>query len=91
MIRTIRNVKGLRTPIVRIPYALFFALLKIYALFSSKPPFTADQLTALTAGDEFHGVDIEKVFGFAPTPFRKAIEETFSHPIYAGIALESPH
>jgi nucleoside-diphosphate-sugar epimerase len=91
MIRTIRDVRGLRTPIVRIPYGLFFALLKIYALFSSKPPFTADQLTALTAGDEFQGVDIEKVFGFAPTPFRKAIEETFRHPIYGAIALESPH
>ena len=91
MIRTIRNVKGLRTPIVRIPYALFATLLRIYAAFSSKPPFTADQLKALTAGDEFHGVDIEKVFGFAPTPFRKAIEETFTHPIYSDIALESPH
>jgi len=91
MIRTIRDVKGLRTPIVRIPYTLFSSLLRIYAIFSSKPPFTADQLTALTAGDEFRGVDIQAVFGFAPTPFRKAIEETFRHPVYSDIALESPH
>jgi nucleoside-diphosphate-sugar epimerase len=91
MIRIIRDVKGLRTPIVRIPYGVFSALLRIYALFSRKPPFTTAQLKALTAGDEFQGVDIEAVFGFAPTPFRRAVEETFGHPVYSSIALESPH
>jgi hypothetical protein len=84
-------VRRLHTPIVRIPYGLFSALLKIYALFSRKPPFTADQLKALTAGDDFEGVDIQAVFGFPPTPFRKAVEETFGHPVYSRIALESPH
>lgn len=91
MIRTIRDVKRLRTPIVRIPYGLFALLLRVYALFSSKPPFTADQLKALTAGDEFQGVDLQQVFGFRPTPFRQAVEETFGHPQYSRIALESPH
>jgi uncharacterized protein YbjT (DUF2867 family) len=91
MIRAIRDVKGLRTPIVRIPYWLFWVLLKIYALFSSKPPFTADQLKALTAGDAFTGVDIEATFGFKPTPFREALRETFTHPVYSAIALDSPH
>ena len=91
MIRAIRDVKGLKTPIVRIPYWLFWVLLKTYALFSSKPPFTADQLKALTAGDAFTGVDIEATFGFRPTPFREALRETFSHPVYSAIALESPH
>ena len=91
MIRAIRDVKGLRTPVVRIPYRLFWVLLKTYALFSSKPPFTADQLKALTAGDAFTGVDIEATFGFRPTPFREALRETFTHPVYSAIALESPH
>ena len=91
MIRTIRDVKGLHTPIVRIPYGLFAALLRTYALFSRKPPFTAAQLKALVAGDDFTGVDIERVFGFAPTPFRQAIEETYGHPIYSKVVLESPH
>ncbi|MBN9122015.1 MAG: DUF1553 domain-containing protein, partial [Planctomycetes bacterium] len=49
IIRTIKRAKGLRTPVVHIPYWLFKALLKIYALFSRKPPFTAAQLDALTA------------------------------------------
>jgi nucleoside-diphosphate-sugar epimerase len=91
MIRAIRDAKGLNTPIVRIPYSLFWLLLKTYALFSRKPPFTADQLKALTAGDAFTGVDIEATFGFRPTPFREALRETFTHPVYSSIALESPH
>jgi nucleoside-diphosphate-sugar epimerase len=91
MIRAIRDVKGLKTPIVRIPYWLFHALLKVYALFSEKPPFTTKQLKALTAGDEFTGVDMEATFGFRPTPFSEALRETFNHPVYSQVALESPH
>jgi uncharacterized protein YbjT (DUF2867 family) len=91
MIRAIREAKGLKTPIVRIPYGLFDALLRLYALFSAKPPFTADQLKALTAGDHFSGVDMEATFGFRPTPFREALRETFGHPVYSRVALASPH
>jgi nucleoside-diphosphate-sugar epimerase len=88
IIRAIRDVKGLRTPIVRIPYGLFDALLRFYALFSNKPPFTSSQLKALTAGDDFTGVDIEKTFGFRPTPFAEGIRETFCHPVYSKHAVE---
>lgn len=88
MIRAIRDVKGLRTPIVRIPYGLFDALLRLYALFSDKPPFTSDQLKALTAGDDFSGVDIEKTFGFKPTPFAEGIRETFCHPVYSKYVVQ---
>jgi nucleoside-diphosphate-sugar epimerase len=55
MIKLIKSVKRLKTPLIKIPYTLFYALLKIYAVFSKKPPFTADQLKALTAGDYFKG------------------------------------
>lgn len=88
MIREIRRVKNLRTPIVRIPYGLFDFLLKTYAVFSDNPPFTSDQLKALTAGDEFTGVDIRETFGFEPTPFSKGIEETFCHPVYSKYTVE---
>ena len=88
IIRAIRRVKGLRTPIVRIPYGLFSALLRLYALFSDRPPFTASQLKALAAGDDFRGVDIERTFGFAPTPFAQGIAETFCHPVYSKHAVE---
>ena len=88
IIRAIRDVKGLRTPIARIPYGLFDALLRLYALFSDKPPFTSSQLKALTAGDDFSGVDIEQTFGFKPTPFAEGVRETFCHPVYSKYVVE---
>jgi hypothetical protein len=57
--------------------------LRAFALVSDKPPFTSDQLKALTAGDDFSGVDIAQTFGFAPTPFREGIRETFCHPQFS--------
>jgi nucleoside-diphosphate-sugar epimerase len=83
IIREIRHAKGLKTPIVKLPYRVFDALLKAYALFADKPPFTSDQLKALTAGDDFSGVDIAQTFGFSPTPFREGIRETFCHPVFS--------
>lgn len=88
IIRAIREVKRLRTPIIRIPYRMFELLLRAYALFSDKPPFTADQLKALTAGDDFTGVDIRQTFGFDPTPFKEGIRETFCHPVYSKYVVE---
>lgn len=88
IIRTIKRAKGLHTLIVHIPYGLFRALLRLYALFSNRPPFTADQLKALTAGDEFHGVDTYKEFGVRQTPFEEAIRESYCDPRYGHILLK---
>jgi len=87
IIRTIKRVKGLHTWIVHIPYGVFRFLLKLYALFSRKPPFTADQLKALTAGDDFSGVDTQAVFGVKQTPFEDAIRESYRDPRYSHIVL----
>ena len=87
IIKTIRKVKGLRTPLVPIPYRLFHVLLRVYALFSKNPPFTAAQLEALTAGDHFTGVDMEATFDVKPTPFDDAIRETLCHTKYSNIVL----
>ena len=83
IIRTIRDTIHARTLIIHIPYGLFWALLKIYALFDKDPPFTADQLKALIAGDEFEVIPWWDIFKVEPTPFKKAIEETFCDPIYS--------
>ena len=88
MIRLIRKVKGLRTWIVPIPFALFRGLLKTYALFSRQPPFTADQLEALAAGDDFQGVETDAAFGFRQTPFEAAIRESYCHPRYSRVLVE---
>jgi len=88
VIRLIKQVKGLRTRIVHIPFWLFRALLKAYAMFSAKPPFTADQLEALAAGDDFSGVDTEAVFGFRQTPFEDAVRESYCDPRYSHVLVQ---
>ncbi len=88
IIRAIRRVKGLKTPIVRIPTALFSSLLQVYGLFTKQPPFTAAQLRALTAGDDFSGVDIRATFGFQPTSLEDGLSETFTHPVYSRYSVE---
>jgi len=88
IIRTIKRAKGLRTRIVHIPMGFFAFLLRVYAIFSGKPPFTADQLKALSAGDDFSGVDTEAVFGVRQTPFEDAIRESYTDPRYAHIVLK---
>lgn len=87
IIKEIKKTKKLSTWIVNIPYYLFYYLLKIYALFDKKPPFTADQLKALTAGDFFTGVDTEAVFNVKQSLFSEAINETFNHPSYSQIRI----
>ncbi|MCC7634083.1 NAD-dependent epimerase/dehydratase family protein [Stenotrophomonas rhizophila] len=88
IIRTIKRVKNLRTLIVHIPIGFFAFLLRTYSLFSNKPPFTADQLKALSAGDDFKGVDTEAVFGVRQTPFEAAIRESYTDPRYSHIVLQ---
>ena len=46
------------------------------AVLSDSPPFTADQLDALTAGDDFEGVDIGATYCFEPTSFQLGLNET---------------
>lgn len=88
IIRTIKRVKNLRTLIVHIPISFFALLLRTYSLFSKKPPFTADQLRALSAGDDFKGVDTLAVFGVRQTPFEDAIRESYTDPRYSHIVLQ---
>jgi nucleoside-diphosphate-sugar epimerase len=88
IIRTIKRVKQLRTLIVHIPIGWFAFLLRSYAVFSRKPPFTADQLKALAAGDDFRGIDTKAVFGVAQTPFERAIRESYCDPQYGPIVLK---
>ena len=88
IIRAIRDTVHARTMIIHIPYWLFWTLLKIYAVFDKDPPFTADQLKALLAGDEFEVIPWWDIFDVTPTPFKQAIEETFTDPTYSRLTLK---
>jgi nucleoside-diphosphate-sugar epimerase len=88
IIRTIKKVKRLKTPIINIPYRLFYLLMKVYALFSSNPPFTTQQLEALVADDKFELIPWWEIFEVSVTSFGKAMDETFNNPDYSGYILE---
>jgi nucleoside-diphosphate-sugar epimerase len=87
IIKTIKHAKNLHTLIVHIPIGFFAFLLRTYALFSRKPPFTADQLKALSAGDDFKGVNTESAFGVKQIPFAEAVKESYCDQRYSGIVL----
>lgn len=88
IIRSIKRATKSRAVLLKIPYTLFYVLLKIWSLFDSDPPFTAAQLAALVARDEFEIIDWPGIFNVTPTPFDLAIERTYTHPVYGNIALE---
>lgn len=88
IIHSVRKASGANSLILKIPYHLFYALLKIWAVFDKSPPFTAEQLKALVADDEFEVIDWPRIFEVEPTSFEKAIDETFNDPRYGKVELE---
>ena len=88
IIRTIKKVTGAKTPIIKIPYKLFYFLMWTYALFSNDPPFTTQQLEALIADDQFELIPWWEIFGVNSTPFEQAMVETFQDPVYSKYILE---
>lgn len=88
IIKKIKSTIRSRSLIIKIPYKLFYILLHIWGVFDKNPPFTTQQLKALTAHDEFEIIDWPKIFNIEHTPFQKALEETFNHPYYSKIILD---
>lgn len=87
LIHAVKTATGASAIILKIPYSLFYALLSIWAVFDSNPPFTTEQLAALTAGDDFEVIDWPSIFGVPSTPLRDALDETFTHPEYSKVTL----
>ncbi len=88
MMRAVRDATGAKTWIVRIPYGLFWFLLRTYALFDRDPPFTTMQLAALVTPDEFLLIPWWDIFGVPATPFSEAARETFRDGRYADVVLD---
>lgn len=88
MIREIKKAINSKTLIVRIPYQLFYFLLWTWALFDKNPPFTTQQLKALTASDEFEVIDWPNIFDVECTSFSEAIDTTFNDPVYSKVVLD---
>jgi len=88
IIREIKRATGAKVWIAKIPFSLFFSLLWVWGLFDKNPPFTTQQLAALSAKDEFEVIDWPGIFGVPCTPFAKAVHETFNDPVYSKVVLE---
>lgn len=88
IIRKIKHATRCNTPIVRIPYGLFYALIWFWGLFDKNPPFTTQQLKALIAKDEFEVIDWPGIFNVPSTPLKAAIDETFNDPRYSSVVME---
>jgi nucleoside-diphosphate-sugar epimerase len=88
LIRAVKQATGARTRIQRIPYSLFWALLRVNALFDSDPAFTVGQLKALVTPDIFEVIDWPGIFGVVATPLQQALDTTFRDPIYSGVTLD---
>lgn len=88
MIATLKRVTKAKAPIIPIPYALFHALLSLYAMFDKNPPFTTAQLKALATPDIFEVIDWPAIFKVKPTPLAQAFERTYLDPKYSKVILE---
>jgi hypothetical protein len=88
LIKAMKTATNSRTPVVRIPYRLFWLLLKVYALADKNPPFTTTQLEALVIPEVFEVIDWPKIFGVRATPLAEAFQQTFQDPTYSDIVLE---
>jgi nucleoside-diphosphate-sugar epimerase len=88
MIYEIKRATRARAIILPIPFPLFYSLLWIWSLFDKNPPFTTQQLTAMSASDEFEVIDWPGIFGVPQTPFKVAVHQTFNDPRFGGLVLE---
>jgi nucleoside-diphosphate-sugar epimerase len=88
LMRVVREAVNARTPIVNIPYGLFWLMLRANALVNKNPPFTTQQLRALVTPDVFEVIDWPGIFRVRATPLKDAMFETFRDPRYASISLE---
>jgi nucleoside-diphosphate-sugar epimerase len=87
LITAVKSAAKARAAVIRIPYRVFWLLLKVYALFDRNPPFTTNQLEALVIPEVFEVIDWPRIFGVPATPLPEALRETFQDPRYSGIAL----
>jgi nucleoside-diphosphate-sugar epimerase len=88
LIRAVKKATGSKARIQPIPYSLFWALLRINALFDKNPAFTVGQLKALATPDVFEVIDWPGIFGVRATPLQEALNITFQDPTYSRVALD---
>jgi nucleoside-diphosphate-sugar epimerase len=88
LIRLLKQATGAKARIVKLPYRVFWAMLKTNALWDKNPPFTTKQLEALVTPDVFEVIDWPGIFQVRSTPLKEAFYSTFRDPVYSQVALD---
>jgi nucleoside-diphosphate-sugar epimerase len=88
LIRLLKQATGAKARIIKVPYRLFWLLLKTNSLWDKNPPFTARQLEALVTPDVFEVIDWPGIFNVRSTPLKDALTSTFQDPVYSTVALD---
>lgn len=88
LMRAVKEAVNARARIVKIPYRVFWLLLKLNSLWDKNPAFTARQLEALVTPDIFEVIDWPGIFGVRATPLQEALHQTFRDPTYSQVALD---
>jgi nucleoside-diphosphate-sugar epimerase len=87
LMRLVKEASRAKARIVKVPYRLFWLLLKINAMVDKNPPFTTKQLEALVTPDVFEVIDWPAIFGVRATPLKEALYATFRDPVYSQVTL----
>lgn len=88
LIRAVKKATGAKARIIKIPYRVFWLLLKTNSLWDKNPAFTARQLEALVTPDVFEVIDWPGIFGVRGTPLQEALNATFQDPTYSKVVLD---
>lgn len=88
LIRAVKKATNAKAHIQKVPYSLFWAMLKVNAIFDRNPAFTVGQLKALVTPDIFEVIDWPGIFDVRATPLQEALNTTFCDPVYSKIALD---
>jgi nucleoside-diphosphate-sugar epimerase len=87
LIRAVKAATQAKARIQKVPYGLFWAMLRLNALFDRNPAFTVKQLKALVTPDIFEVIDWPGIFGIRATPLQQALDITFRDPVYSKVVL----
>ncbi len=88
LIRAVKAATQAKARIQKVPYCLFWAMLRLNALFDRNPAFTVKQLKALVTPDIFEVIDWPGIFGIRATPLQQALNITFRDPVYSKVVLD---
>jgi nucleoside-diphosphate-sugar epimerase len=88
LIRAVKKATGAKAKIQKIPYGVFWSLLRINAMFDRNPAFTVKQLKALVTPDIFEVIDWPEIFGVRATPLQQALDATFQDEVYGRVVLD---